>query len=47
MSIQPCPRALSALKLAQHNYVNLLHDIGPLFLPDDTDLHYSPWRDGA
>ncbi|GLY99022.1 HEXXH motif-containing putative peptide modification protein [Actinoplanes sp. NBRC 103695] len=31
----------------QHNYVNLLHDIDPLFEPGDAGRHYSPWRDDA
>jgi HEXXH motif-containing protein len=39
--------ALTLVHELQHNYVNLLHDIGPLFRSDDTDLHYSPWRDDA
>jgi HEXXH motif-containing protein len=39
--------ALTLVHELQHNYVNLLHNIGPLFGPDDADRYYSPWRDDA
>jgi HEXXH motif-containing protein len=39
--------ALTLVHEVQHNYVNLLQNVGPLLQPDGADRYYSPWRDDA
>ncbi|BCY08603.1 HEXXH motif-containing putative peptide modification protein [Actinoplanes sp. L3-i22] len=43
--VDPRELAVTFVHELQHNYVNILHDIGPLFRAGGAERLYSPWRD--